>query len=83
MDEQTSKALDIAIQCVLKTNEINKRCICAIIAMAIAMCVIVGLMTIPYFAADYDYGIVSQYQSSGEEQSRQIGDNYGENTEAA
>lgn len=69
MDE---KILDIMRNFVEQVNVINKRMVIAIIAVVACLCVFMSIAVGFYFTADYEYGIVSQYQDSGAEQEQTI-----------
>lgn len=52
---EDEKVLAIVVDMANKANEINKRCITAIIATVISFCVLLGAIAITYFTADYGY----------------------------
>lgn len=57
---------------VTQVNTVNKRMVVAIIAVVACLCVFMSIAVVTYFTADYDYGVVSQYQTGGSGQSQTI-----------
>lgn len=66
------RTLEIMHDFVSQVNIINKRMVIAIIAVVACLCVFMSISVISYFYSDYDYGIVSQYQTDGNNQHQTI-----------
>ena len=72
--EMVNKIIDNSRQFVEQANEVNKRFVRAFVACVAIMSILIGFIVIVYFTSSYDYGIISQYQDSGQNQSINMGD---------
>ena len=75
--EMVNKIIDDSRQFIEQANEVNKKFVHAFVTcvaiVVVVMSILIGFIVVMYFTSSYDYGIISQYQDGGQDQSVSIG----------